>query len=142
MRLVMRRKTVRFCKQILGLWRICCSIFLPSSKSNGKRPRRPSGFGCNCSIIPLQKREAYSSAPNQDNDNGVSSNPGSLSKEIKEWKVLFDYLFQRLQSDFSMFLSAHELVNSDPIPPMSEEESVQALSKDEAWTSVKVFVWP
>jgi len=60
-------------------------------------------------------------------------NPGRLSKEIKEWKVLFDYLCQGLQRDFSMFVSAHQIVNRDPIPPMTAEESLQPLSKDEAW---------
>lgn len=56
-------------------------------------------------------------------------------QEIKERKVFFNYLFQGLQSEFSMFVIGDYLVNRDPIPAVTtSEESVQALSQDEAWT--------
>lgn len=63
-----------------------------------------------------------------------SPDAGRRSKQVNEWKVIFDQIFRCLQKDFSMFLSADQLAKRDPIiSAMTEEELLQPLSKDEAW---------
>jgi hypothetical protein len=58
---------------------------------------------------------------------------GRLSKRVKEWKVLFNYLFQCLQEEFSMFVTTSNqmIINRDPIQLMSTQEST-----DEAEESI------
>jgi len=45
-------------------------------------------------------------------------NPGRLSKQIKKWRVLFNYLFEALQRDFSIFISGREAVIAPVITPV------------------------
>ena len=63
-------------------------------------------------------------------------NPGRVSKEIDEWKALFDCLFQDLQREFSIFVTVDHIIHTDPLPPMrADQESEQLYQSYHALSS-------
>jgi len=57
--------------------------------------------------------------------------PGRLSKQVNEWKVHFNYLFQGFQRDFSIFVTAPHSIHKNPMQLKSAQESI--VGQDEAW---------
>lgn len=70
------------------------------------------------SLTDANNNILYSSGPRQRCIGCVMCNPGKLSKQIEGWKVLFNYLFQGIQREFSLFARAQQIVIAPVIAPV------------------------
>jgi hypothetical protein len=96
-------------------------VFQDQQKASPKALKIWLQLMCNSLTHANKILHCYGPSQRQRHLNCLMCNPGRLSKRIKEWKVLFNYLFQGLQEDFSMFVTAliQFIINRDPIQLMS-----------------------